>query len=189
MDILSTRRLSFRPWRRADINDMVRVWGDRDVMEHLGGVLPFPEIEARLVREIALQDERGIQYWHTRETTTGAFVGRCGLRPYPLQDGAIEMGYSLVRAQWGLGYATEAAAAATHYAFTTVNASNVFAAHHPENVGSQRVLAKLGFQQFGERWYEPTGLWHPNYVLERSDAALQRLVELSGIQILDRFGE
>ncbi len=46
---------------------------------------------------------------------------------------------------WGKGYATEAVALVTHYAFNYLDLENVLAGAYESNVGSQRVLEKVGY--------------------------------------------
>lgn len=49
------------------------------------------------------------------------------------------------------------------YAFTELNAVKLYAGHHPHNIGSRKLLVRLGFQYIGDNFYEPTGLYHPSY--------------------------
>ena len=90
-------------------------------------------------------------------------MGCCGLRPYKSGERAYELGFHLRKQYWGMGYATEGAAAVIRYAFHVVKAETLYAGHHPENAGSEKVLKKLGFRYVGTEFYEPTGLEHPLY--------------------------
>ena len=60
------------------------------------------------------------------------------------QGGVIEIGYSLVRAQWGKGVAREAVAALVDRLFAEGH-RRVFADTDPENDASNRLLERLGF--------------------------------------------
>ncbi len=162
--MLRTDRLLIRPWKSEDLKDAARLWGDTQVMSLLGSVLSPMAIAERLAREIASQEQHGIQYW--KVLAGESFVGCCGLKLTDV-DGTnvVEMGFHLVPSCWGKGYATEAARAVLTYAFRSMRVSRVFAGHHPQNDASQTVLRKLGFVQQGERFYPPTGLNHPWYVL------------------------
>lgn len=75
------------------------------------------------------------------------------------------MGFHLRSKFWWQGYAAEAATAVIDYAFTMLKAEGLFAGHNPQNVGSQKVLNKLGFHYIGDEFYEHTGLYHPSYEL------------------------
>ena len=61
-----------------------------------------------------------------------------------------ELGYSIDRAAWGQGFATEAVSAVTSRAFSECSDLNRLRAKtHPLNVASQRVLLKAGFLREG----------------------------------------
>jgi len=173
MEILRTQRLSLQTWEAADLADAVALWGNPAVMAFLTkhGGLQRDAIEERLRLEINRGETLGIQYWKAIERATNEFAGCCGLRPsHENLAGTAELGFHFLPEKWGKGYATEAATAAVHYAFGALKLTALFAGHHPHNAPSRNVLAKLGFQQIGEHWYEPTGLYHPWYRLARADA-------------------
>ena len=49
------------------------------------------------------------------------------------------------------------------YAFDIISANNIFVGHNPNNLGSKKVIEKLGFHYIKDIFYEPTGLYHPLY--------------------------
>jgi RimJ/RimL family protein N-acetyltransferase len=61
----------------------------------------------------------------------------------------IEIGWRLVRAAWGRGYATEAARPVLDHALETLGLGEVIADIDPENAASARVALKLGFRPTG----------------------------------------
>jgi ribosomal-protein-alanine N-acetyltransferase len=73
-----------------------------------------------------------------------------------------DLGYRLLRKFWGQGIATECARASLNYGFEVLGASEIFAAAHSENTGSNKVLTKVGltfvesFDYFDARhnWYQ-----------------------------------
>jgi RimJ/RimL family protein N-acetyltransferase len=163
--MIRTDRLVIRPWTASDLKDACTLWGDPEVMSLLGGPLSSDLVEQRLAREIASQTEHGIQYWKVH--ASDAFVGCCGLKYTndPEFGSVTEMGFHLLPPHWGKGYATEASHAVAVHAFTDRRVSRLYAGHHPHNEASRGVLAKLGFEKIGMRFYAPTGLEHPWYVL------------------------
>ena len=58
----------------------------------------------------------------------------------------VELGYTLARAAWGRGYATEAARAVLRWAFAGLRLPRVVAVADPANTASLRVLEKLGMR-------------------------------------------
>jgi RimJ/RimL family protein N-acetyltransferase len=78
-----------------------------------------------------------------------------------------ELGFYLVPAAHGQGYAVEAATSVIAHAFT-LPIAGLFAGHHPDNTASRKTLVKLGFRYVSDELYPPTGLMHPGYELRRS---------------------
>ena len=62
-----------------------------------------------------------------------------------LPSGAVEIGYGILEVFWGNGYATEAVNAAVEWALAQPEVTCVEAETEPNNLASQRVLAKCGF--------------------------------------------
>lgn len=82
------------------------------------------------------------------DKNTGNFVGQCGLLTQVIDGNTeIEIGYHLLPAYWGQGYATEAAMACKRYAFDHLNINSVISIIHVDNVPSQRVAERIGMQR------------------------------------------
>lgn len=62
---------------------------------------------------------------------------------------SADLGYAVRRADWGKGYATEAAALMLGFGFSTLRLHRVQAACGPGNRASQRLLARLNFTPEG----------------------------------------
>ena len=70
-------------------------------------------------------------------------MGEAGLQV--LEAGPdVELGYTLARAAWGRGYATEAARAVLRWGFAGLRLPRVVAVADPANAASLHVLDKLG---------------------------------------------
>ena len=84
-----------------------------------------------------------------------------GLSP----DGAVEIGYGILPEYWGQGYATEAVSAAVNRAAKQPGVKVVEAETDPDNIASQRVLAKAGFVPTGKNGDEgPRFIWRGNSI-------------------------
>jgi RimJ/RimL family protein N-acetyltransferase len=108
--------------------------------------------------------ERGMDGWRTDglgpfilETATGRrMVGQAGLMIFDTRGwtpstwasagrhAQPELGWALIRAQWGFGYATEAAAAIRDWAYESRSIDLLVSLISPNNVRSQRVAERLG---------------------------------------------
>ena len=84
----------------------------------------------------------GMGYWTV--LAPEGFAGWILLTPLNLHGPEIEIGWRLVRAFWGRGYATEAARPVLSYALTTIGLAEVVADIDPANHASARVAHKLG---------------------------------------------
>ncbi|MHC0429672.1 GNAT family N-acetyltransferase [Streptomyces sp. O3] len=77
-------------------------------------------------------------------TADGLAVGAMGFHGPPA-DGRVEIGYDLVAAARGQGYATEALRALTAWALASPDVHTVIAHTDPANTPSQAVLERAGF--------------------------------------------
>ncbi|WP_220682676.1 GNAT family N-acetyltransferase [Methanofollis formosanus] len=79
----------------------------------------------------------------------GVLVGSCGFVGRPSPDGEAEIGYAVLPAYRGCGYATEAVAALVEWAFGCPEVVRVTAQAEAGNGASVRVLEKCGFVRDG----------------------------------------
>ena len=107
---IETERLILRPPRAEDFDSWCAFHADEDVMRHLGGV-QGPELTWRsMCAMTGAWTIEGFSMFSVIEKATGEWVGRLGpWRPYGWPG--TEVGWGLVRAAWGKGYASEGAAA------------------------------------------------------------------------------
>jgi RimJ/RimL family protein N-acetyltransferase len=168
MKILTTGRLFLRTWQENDFALARGLWGDRDVMTFLGGPLSDEKVLEKMRAEMACQEKHRLQYWPIFEKETEEFVGCCGMRPwtYSPPEGH-EIGFHLVKAKWGMGYASEIARAVVNHAFEKLQFPMLRAGHHPQHVNSRKILLNLRFQFVDTVFYKPTGLMHPTYKLQK----------------------
>ena len=83
------------------------------------------------------------------------FVGNCTLHHFHASSRRAEIGYSLARSYWGLGYMHEALQTLVSYAFERLDLNRLEADIDPRNTASARSLERLGFLKEGhlrERW-------------------------------------
>jgi RimJ/RimL family protein N-acetyltransferase len=139
---------------------------DPEVMADAGGPLDRATSDAKLDRYAAAFEQYGFTRWAV-ESLEGGFLGYAGVllaRPdHPLGPHA-DIGWRLVRSAWGHGYATEAAQAALHDAFTRCGLTEVLAYAAPDNPRSLAVMHRLRLQRDPSRdftaEYGDVGIWH-----------------------------
>jgi ribosomal-protein-alanine N-acetyltransferase len=163
---LKTARLGFRLWSLDDMPFARALWGNAEVTKFFGGPFPENEIRERLERELTRLETYSFQYWPIHLLANGDHVGCCGLRPYRPEEEIPELGFHLLPKYWGQGLAIEAARAVIDHGFNTIGAKSISAGHHPDNVNSKKVLAKLGFQYSHDEFFPALGMNIPYYLLQ-----------------------
>lgn len=93
----------------------------------------------------------------------GELIGNCGVRINDVTLGEGNIGYEIDSHYWGQGLATEAARAMVDYGFRELGLHRIWAVTIADNLGSKRVLEKLGMRQealerekewIKGRWYD-----------------------------------
>jgi RimJ/RimL family protein N-acetyltransferase len=169
---LETARLVIRPLEDRDADAWIAMVSDPEVTRFLPpGPVPTMEtfrhgLESRHTMESTL----GYAMWAVENRATGAFIGQCGLRPANSMDrdagSEIDLAYHFLRASWNQGYASEAAIAVLAHGLGSIGLDRIMAVVVPENVGSWRVLERVGMRYEGlADIYSLTGL--KKYVAER----------------------
>lgn len=84
-------------------------------------------------------------------------IGHIRFHTRPVED-SVEFGYSVFTRWRCQGYATEAARALMRWAAEQHGVKRFVASVRPDNLPSQRVVAKLGFHRVGEQFDDVDGL-------------------------------
>ena len=146
---LRLSRCTLRPWRRGDVEALVRHADDREVWINLRDLFPHPYTRRDARRWIRMTRS------HPPGTTFAIEIEdeACGGIGIKLGDDvycrSAEIGYWLGRACWGRGVATEAVTAVTEHALARFDLSRVWAAVFSWNPASMRVLEKAGYRREG----------------------------------------
>ncbi len=80
---------------------------------------------------------------------SGQLIGNCGIRMDDPDSRVGDIGYELAPDQWGKGYATEAAREIVRFGLEELGLHRVWAWCIADNVGSWRVMEKLGMRREG----------------------------------------
>ncbi len=89
----------------------------------------------------------GWGWWLILHRAERTLIGEVSFREPPDGTGTVEIGYGVVPAYRGRGYATEAAGAVLDWALRQPGVARVIAACLRDNLASRRVLEKLGMRQ------------------------------------------
>ncbi len=147
-----TERLALRAYQADDLHQLHAVlYSDEAAMRLLGGPRDLAGTRAALERTMSQQEAGGFSFWPVFERESGLLVGEAGLFPLAPDGPDIALGYAFGESHWGKGYATEAATAVLIEAFGPLDLERVVAITREANIGSRRVLTKLGFKLEGLR--------------------------------------
>jgi len=123
-----------------------------------------------IMNEIVEEQELGIRYMYIIRNEYGNMVGRVNL--FSIERGIFqkaEMGYRIGEKYNNMGYATKAVKLVLKEAFEKYKLHRIEAATSPENIGSQVVLIKNGFQFFGRahKNIDVDGIWSDSVYFEK----------------------
>lgn len=150
--ILTTKRLILRTWKVSDVPLMAAISGDPVVMEYFPSTQDLAATQALIDRINQHYKKFGYSAYAVEKKDTHEFIGFVGIiqpsfeipnfRPKSLP--IVEIGWRLASPHWGKGYATEAAKAVLHYAFTELKLKEIISFTVIANTKSRHVMEKIG---------------------------------------------
>lgn len=143
-----TPRLLLRQLQMPDFEGWSAFMADPEATQYLGGTQPRALAWRSFMTMAGAWHLQGFSMFSVIERSTQRWVGRLG--PW-MPDGwpGTEVGWGIIRARWGRGYAVEGATAAIDWAFDELGWSEVIHAIVPTNGASQAVARKLGSELIG----------------------------------------
>jgi ribosomal-protein-alanine N-acetyltransferase len=144
---IETARLRLRMFRPSDLDALSRITGDVEVMKYLGtsGARTREKTKNTIDAILRHWDEHGFGIWALDHRADGRLIGWCGLQMLE-KTPEVEVAYLLAKAYWNQGLATEAARASIEYGLDELKLERIVAIARPENVGSYRVMEKVGMK-------------------------------------------
>ena len=167
MKRIETERLILRPHTLEDIVPSYHMNLDADVSKYTGdgGVVSLLEIERRIKKDVMGDyTKHGFGRFAVELKSEKKFIGFAGLK-YLEDLKEVDLGYRLIKAYWGRGYATEASRASIEFGFNDLNLESIIAMVLPANTASINVLQKLGFGF--DSHIEEDGMQVEKYLLKR----------------------
>ena len=146
--VLTTARLTLRPWRESDLNDFYE-YASVDGVGQMAGWNPHRNAEeSRMILGSFIKHKKtfALEY-------KGKVIGSLGIEEYseenyPELDSlqGREIGYVLSKAYWGQGLMPEAVRIVIDWMFDEVQLDFIIVGHFDYNVQSRRVIEKCGFR-------------------------------------------
>ena len=138
--------IKIRKWQLSDVDNLVRFANNKEISDNLADAFPFPytkEFGLKFITRVSNEVPTKI----FAITIGNSAIGSIGI--FPDQDiyrknGAIA--YWIAEPYWGKGIATSAIEQIVAYGFDHLELTRIYAKPFGTNMGSQRVLEKVGFQ-------------------------------------------
>jgi [ribosomal protein S5]-alanine N-acetyltransferase len=143
--VFETERLLVRHYTEEDADNFFLLNSDPEVMRYIRPVKNRQDTDL-FFAEVIQYSKNNPAYGRmaVNEKHSGIFVGSFAI--IPLENTIhMQLGYSLLPAYWGKGFATELTKAGLNYVFTQTNLEEIFGVTETENTDSQKVLLKSGF--------------------------------------------
>jgi aminoglycoside 6'-N-acetyltransferase len=169
--IFESARLVARRFDPRDLAAFVAMRNDPEVARFQAWECCSEEEGRQRLAEIAGRNpgELGWFQFALEEKASGCFVGDCGLRIIEPDHRLAQIGYTIARACWNLGFASEAVGALTDFAFAAFPLHRITASVDPRNIASCRVLEKNRFVKEGHyrasEWFK--GEWADDVIYAR----------------------
>ncbi len=149
---LETPRLILRAFEERDAASFAAYRSDPEVARYQGWDTPYPlELAREFVSEMSQRQPGLPEKWYQvalELKAGGALIGDVAFQI--LEDGRqAEIAYTLARACWGQGYASEALARLLDYLFGELDLHRVHANIDPANAASARLLTRAGMRHEG----------------------------------------
>jgi RimJ/RimL family protein N-acetyltransferase len=140
---LETERLLLRPPRADDLDGFCTLMADADAARFIGGVQSPPVVWRTLCTMAGAWSIAGFSMFSVIEKSSGRWIGRLG--PWSPQGWpGTEVGWGLISAAQGRGYAREGASAAMDYAVDILGWTEIIHCIDAANAPSIRLAERLG---------------------------------------------
>jgi ribosomal-protein-alanine N-acetyltransferase len=157
LPVIDGPRVRLRPLRETDAPALFALHGDPQVMRYWSTTAWTSMDDAfEHLRHAERVQADGAYPWGIALSDTDELVGSVSLFNISKTHRRAELGYSLASAHWGHGLAGEALRLALTYVFDVLELERVEADTDPRNIGSRRLLERMGFVLEGtmrKRWF------------------------------------
>lgn len=145
---LETDRLRLRKISLRDARDFFEYASDPEVTRY-STWSPHESLAdtKQFINQVLNQYKAGhVAPWGIEHKAERRFIGTCGFGNWIHYHGRAEIGYALARPYWSQGYMTEAVRSVLAFGFETMQLNRIEARCKLENIGSSRVMEKVGMK-------------------------------------------
>ena len=142
-----TARMLLRQWRDEDAEPLAAIYAQSAYRGHMPA-LDLEQTRQQIERFRSRWRDDGLGHWAAADVESGRLIGRIGLlrhHDWPLEQSPVEVGWTLDRAWWGRGLATEGGEASVAlWRDVLVDDARLLSITTPANSRSRAVMHRLG---------------------------------------------
>ena len=169
--IIETDRLILRRFDIKDFKEVYDFGSNKEVQKYTGDIIIESRDAAKeLIKNVWYEDYKKYGYgrWATIYKPDNKLIGFAGLKYLPEID-ETDIGFRFLPEYWGKGIATEASVEIIKYGFEKLNLNRIIGVAMPENIGSCKVLTKIGLEFYKIDEYDGDGGTYNWYKIERKN--------------------
>jgi len=152
LQTIETDRLIIREFNEEDFKSIHTYASKPDVTRYLP-FGPNNEMDTQLflkkVMDYQFQNPRCDYEFAVVLKKNNTLIGGCGIHVTSINNKEGSIGYCYDNEYWGKGYASESTKAIINFGFHKLNLHRIFGTCHPDNMGSAKVMEKVGMIKEG----------------------------------------
>ena len=169
--MLQTKRTSLRPFTITDYSAVFEFGSNPEVAKYTGDeLLQNPQQAKDIITNVYESDYKKYGYgrWATVYKPDNKVIGFAGLKYLPEFD-EVDIGFRFLPQYWNKGIATEVSLEIIKYGFETLKLNRIIGIADPLNLGSCKVLEKIGLQFYKSDDYNGDGKNYNYYQLKKEN--------------------
>ena len=175
--IIETDRIILRKFSLDDYKAVYEFNSSKEVQKYTGDKITQSLKDAKeLIKNVWLGDYKKYGYgrWATIYKAENKIIGFSGLKYLP-EFNETDIGFRFLPEYWGRGLATEASKEIIKYGFEKLNLERIIGIAKAENIGSCKVLEKIGLTLYKIDEYDEGGKDYNWYKIEKDNYVQHRI--------------
>ena len=158
MENIETKRTILRPFTLKDIDAVYEFGSNTEVQKYTGDILITSKEQAKnIIENVFFKDYKKYGYGRLAVfyKPDNKVIGFAGLKYLP-EFNQTDIGFRFLPKYWNQGIATEISKELIKFGFQTLNLKQIIGIADPKNIGSCKVLDKIGLTYYKSAIYDNT---------------------------------
>lgn len=168
---IETERLILREFELTDIEAVYEFNSNEEVQRYTGDtILESREHAKKIITDVWFEDYMRYGYgrWAVIYKPDNRLIGFAGLKFLP-EFNETDIGYRILPDYWRRGIVSEASVEIIKYGFEKLNLERIIGIASVENIGSWKILEKIGLTFYQKSGYDGSHEQYNWYKLEKKD--------------------